>query len=149
MVYTPPGVYPFRGMAYLCTHPGLGKRVAMFLIALFSVSAIGVLVLAVTTFKSQLRLVGHSFVGSGIVGKLVTCLLILIEASIPVFLAFQQTMKAIQKRLFLDVLHGTLCSAFITTLIQHRCCHIGSYILPAHSTWNQIRLNAATYSLLA
>ena len=86
----------------------------MFLFALFIVSVVGILILAVTTFKHQLNLVGHSFLGSGIVGKLVTCLLILIEASIPAYLAFHQTMKAIQKRLFLDVLHGTLyllCSA--------------------------------------
>ena len=109
MVYVPPGVYPLRGFAYLCTHPGLGRKVAMFLFALFSVSVVAILILAVTTFKQQLSFVGHSFLGSGVVGKLVTCLLILVEASIPVYITFHQTMKAIQKRLFLDVLHGMLC----------------------------------------
>lgn len=81
----------------------------MFLIALFCVSVIGVLILAVTTFQYQLQFVGHTFIGSGIVGKIATCCLILAEASIPVYLAFQQSMKQIQKRLFLDVLHGMLC----------------------------------------
>lgn len=111
-MYVPPGIYPFRALAYLATRPSLGRRVGLFLAALCAVSALGILALAFTTFGYQLRLVGQTFLGRGILGKVFTCFLILAEASVPVYLAFQQSMQALQKRLFLDVLHGKFTHSF-------------------------------------
>ena len=113
-MHVPPGIYPFKALAYLATRPSLGRRVGLFLTALCAVSVLGILALAFTTFGFQRRLVGQTFIGRGVLNKIFTCFLILAEASVPVYLAFQQSMKAIQKRLFLDVLQGELaCCEYI------------------------------------
>ena len=106
MLAVPPGAYPLRGLAYLCSHPRLNARVGGFLAGVSALCIAGILMLALLTFRSQLHLVGHSFIGIGTVGKIVTCLLILAEATLAVYLVFKQTMQVLQKRLFLEVLHG-------------------------------------------
>lgn len=68
----------------------------------------GILALAFFTFRSQLNFVGHSLIGVGVAGKVVTCCLILAEASIIVYLVFKQTMQILQRKLFTMVLHGML-----------------------------------------
>lgn len=65
----------------------------------------GILALAFFTFRSQLNFVGHSLIGVGIAGKVVTCCLILAEASVIVYLVFKQTMQILQRKLFTMVLH--------------------------------------------
>lgn len=106
MLSIPPGAYPLRGFAYLCSHPNLNARVGGFLAGSSALCIAGVVTLALLTFRTQLRFVGHSFIGVGTLGKLVTCFLILAEASLVVFLVFKQTMQVLQRRLFMDVLHG-------------------------------------------
>lgn len=106
MLAVPPGAYPLRGLAYLCSHPRLNARVGGFLAGVSALCIAGILTLALLTFRSQLHLIGHSFIGNGTAGKIVTCLLILAEATLAVYLVFKQTMQMLQKRLFLDVLHG-------------------------------------------
>lgn len=106
MLSIPPGAYPLRGFAYLCSHPNLNARVGGFLAGSSALCIAGVVALALLTFRTQLRFVGHSFIGVGTLGKLVTCFLILAEASLVVFLVFKQTMQVLQRRLFMDVLHG-------------------------------------------
>lgn len=107
MLAIPPGAYPLRGLAYLCSHPRLNARVGGFLAGVSVLCIAGILALALLTFHSQLHFVGHSFIGTGKAGKVVVCLLILAEATLAVYLIFKQTMKVLQRRLFLDVLHGT------------------------------------------
>lgn len=107
MLAAPPGAYPLRGLAYLCSHPRLNARVGTFLAGVSALCIAGILTLALLTFRSQLQLIGHSFIGTGIAGKVITGLLILAEATLVVYLIFKQTMQVLQKRLFLDVLHGT------------------------------------------
>ena len=106
MLAVPPGAYPLRGLAYLCLHPRLNARVGGFLAGVSALCIAGIFTLALLTFRSQLHLVGHSFIGTGTAGKIVTCLFILAEASLAVYLVFKQTMQVLQKRLFVDVLHG-------------------------------------------
>lgn len=68
----------------------------------------GILALAFFTFRSQLNFVGHSLIGVGVAGKVVTCCLIVAEASVIVYLVFKQTMQILQRKLFTMVLHGML-----------------------------------------
>ena len=106
MLAIPPGAYPLRGLAYLCTHPRLNTKVCGFLAGVSALCITGIVALALLTFHAQLHFIGQSFIGAGILGKIVTCLLILAEASLAVYLVFKQTMQVLQRRLFLDVLHG-------------------------------------------
>ena len=122
MITVPPGAYPLRGVAYLCSHPRLSARVGGFLAGVSTLCIAGILTLALLTFHSQLHLVGHSFLGTGTAGKVVTCLLILAEATLAVYLIFKQTMQILQRRLFMDVLQGVdlfcLCSRCMTSGIK-------------------------------
>ena len=120
MLAVPPGAYPLRGLAYLCSHPRLNARVGGFLAGVSALCVVGILTLALLTFRSQLHLIGQSFIGIGTAGKLVTCLLILAEATLAVYLVFKQTMQVLQKRLFLDVLHGIAPPP--VHQVQHKQC---------------------------
>ena len=106
MLAIPPGAYPLRGLAYLCTHPRLNTKVGGFLAGVSALCIAGIIALALLTFHIQLHFIGQSFIGVGVLGKIATCLLILAEASLPVYLIFKQTMQVLHRRLFLDVLHG-------------------------------------------
>ncbi len=108
MLTVPPGAYPLRGFAYLCSHPSINAKVGGFLAGASALCITGILALALLTFRSQLRFIGHSFIGVGTLGKVATCLLILAEASLVVYLVFKQTMQVLQRKLFMDVLHGML-----------------------------------------
>ncbi|KAL3152798.1 hypothetical protein ABBQ38_012379 [Trebouxia sp. C0009 RCD-2024] len=103
MIATPPGVYPVRGVVHLCRRPSLNKRVGGFLAGMSAASLGGVVALAWGTYGAQLRFVGQRL-GTGIWGKLVTSLLILGEASVPLYFAFNQSMILLQQKLFEDVL---------------------------------------------
>lgn len=105
MIATPPGVYPVRGVVHLCRRPSLNKRVGGFLAGMSAASLGGVVALAWGTYGAQLRFVGQRL-GTGIWGKLVTSLLILGEASVPLYFAFNQSMILLQQKLFEDVLKG-------------------------------------------
>lgn len=106
MLTIPPGAYPLRGLAYLCSHPRLNARAGGFLAGVSALCTAGIFALALLTFHSQLHLLGHSFIGTGTAGKILTCLLILAEATLAVYLVFKQTMQVLQRRLFMDVLQG-------------------------------------------
>ena len=106
MLSVPPGAYPIRGFAYLCSQPSVLVRVSSFLAGVSALCVAGVGVLVVLTFRAQLSFVGHSLLGVGVLGKVVTCLLILTEASLAVYLIFKQTMHILQKQLFQEVLHS-------------------------------------------
>ena len=108
MLTIPPGAYPLKGFAYLCSHPNLNARVGGFLAGASALCLAGILALAFFTFRSQLNFVGHSLIGVGVAGKVVTCCLILAEASVIVYLVFKQTMQILQRKLFTMVLHGML-----------------------------------------
>ena len=108
MLTIPPGAYPIRGFAYLCSHPKLNARVGGFLAGASALCLTGILALAFFTFRAQLRFVGHSLIGVGIAGKLTTCCLILAETSVGVYLVFKHTMQILQRNLFTQVLHGML-----------------------------------------
>lgn len=86
-------------------HPNLNKKVGGFLAGTSGASFIGTAALAWGTYGVQLRFIGQRL-GTGFFGKLATGLLILGEASIPIFFLFNQTMKALQQSLFDDVLKG-------------------------------------------
>ena len=155
MLTVPPGAYPLRGFAYLCSHPNVNARVGGFLAGASALCMAGILALAFFTFRSQLKFVGHSLIGVGVAGKVVTCCLILAEASIIVYLVFQQTMQILQRKLFTMVLHGmfrglSLRSAFHTcrsdmaaydmllleawcftlTIVQHKLAIDSTILLP-------------------
>ena len=102
---TPPGAYPARGVVHLARHPNLSRKVGGFLAGTGAASVIGVAALAWGTYGRQLSFIGQR-IGHGFWGKLATGLLILGEASVPIYFAFHQTMIALQKSLFEDVLKG-------------------------------------------
>ena len=106
MLTIPPGAYPLRGLAYVCSHPRLNSKICGFLAGVSALCVVGIIALTLLTFRSQLLFVGHSFIGAHMLGKIVTCLLILAETSVAVYLVFKQTMQVLQRRLFMDVLHG-------------------------------------------
>lgn len=69
-----------------------------------SAASVGsIAIIAWGTYGAQLRFVGHRL-GTGVWGKLATGLLILGEASVPLYFAFSQTMRLLQEKLFDDVL---------------------------------------------
>ena len=112
MVSTPPGVYPARGAVHLYRRPNLNKRIGKFLAGMSAASVGGIVALAWGTYGAQLRFIGQRL-GTGIWGKLATSLLILGEASVPLYFAFNSTMHLLQQKLFEDVLlgkHAYLCS---------------------------------------
>ena len=105
MISTPPGVYPVRGAVHLYRRPNLNKRIGGFLAGMSAASVGGIVALAWGTYGTQLRFIGQRL-GTGIWGKLATSLLILGEASIPLYFVFNQTMHLLQQQLFDDVLKG-------------------------------------------
>lgn len=105
MISTPPGVYPARGVVHLVRRPNLNKRIGGFLAGMSAASVGSIAIIAWGTYGAQLRFVGHRL-GTGVWGKLATGLLILGEASIPLYFAFSQTMRLLQEQLFDDVLRG-------------------------------------------
>lgn len=108
MIATPPGVYPVRGVVHLYRRPNLNKRVGGFLAGMSAASLGGIVALAWGTYGAQLRFIGQRM-GTGVWGKLVTSLLILGEASVPLYFAFNQSMILLQQKLFEDVLKGKQC----------------------------------------
>lgn len=109
MLTVPPGAYPLRGFAYLCSHPKINVKVAGFLAGVSALCLAGILALLLLTFPAQLNFVGRSLLGTGLVGKLTTCFMILAEASVAVYLIFKQTMQVLQRKLFQKVLHSESC----------------------------------------
>jgi hypothetical protein len=107
MISTPPGVYPLRGVVHLSRRPNLNKRIGGFLAGMSAASVGAIAALAWGTYGTQLRFIGHRM-GVGVFGKLVTGLLIIGEASVPLYFAFSQTMRILQDKLFEDVLRGIL-----------------------------------------
>lgn len=105
MISTPPGVYPARGAVHLYRRPNLNKRIGKFLAGMSAASVGGIVALAWGTYGAQLRFIGQRL-GTGIWGKLATSLLILGEASVPLYFAFNSTMHLLQEKLFEDVLIG-------------------------------------------
>lgn len=108
MISTPPGVYPARGVVHLYRRPNLNKRIGGFLAGMSAASVGGIVALAWGTYGAQLRFIGQRL-GTGVWGKLVTGLLILGEASVPLYFAFNQSMVLLQQKLFEDVLIGRQC----------------------------------------
>lgn len=126
MVTVPPGAYPLRGVAYLCSHPRLNAKVGGFLAGVSALCIAAIFTLALLTFHSQLHLFGHSLIGTGTVGKILTCLLILVEASLAVYLIFKQTMQILQRRLFMDVLQGARPTFSVQQMYDKLSNNIGS-----------------------
>jgi len=98
-----------RGVVHLTRRPSLNKKIGGFLAGMSAASVGGIVALAWGTYGTQLQFIGHR-IGTGIWGKLVTSLLILGEASVPLYFAFSQTMRVLQDQLFDDVLRGRLCA---------------------------------------
>lgn len=105
MISTPPGVYPVRGVVHLSRRPNLNRKIGGFLAGMSAASVGGIVALAWGTYGAQLRFVGQRM-GMGVFGKLVTGLLIIGEASVPLYFAFSQTMRILQEKLFEEVLRG-------------------------------------------
>ena len=123
MLTVPPGAYPLRGFAYLCSHSKINTKVAGFLAGASALCLAGIVALALLTFRPQLHFVGHSLLGVGFAGKLVTCVLILAEASVAVYLIFKQTMQILQRKLFQEVLHSRFTLDIQADAMQaYMCC---------------------------
>ncbi|KAL0053579.1 hypothetical protein WJX82_007851 [Trebouxia sp. C0006] len=75
MLTVPPGAYPLKGFAYLCSHPNLNARVGGFLAGASALCMTGILALAFFTFRSQLNFVGHSLTMQILQRKLFTMVL--------------------------------------------------------------------------
>ncbi|KAK9814078.1 hypothetical protein WJX72_000362 [[Myrmecia] bisecta] len=94
-----PLLLPFYGMWYFCWHPTLAKHVLDFVIhALFSQLVIALL-LAVSTFRFQSHLVSK-ITGVGFHNSVVTSILLLAEALLPLYFFMENINRKVSQQLF-------------------------------------------------